>query len=103
MNDALQPQLPEKVRIRYSETLLKEFMSTQSKLTSDLEDLNDYVREFINGKGDSYYDGLVQNMYDYERGLEAGRNIILENIDFPENLIQELLDTVTREYFIHTG
>lgn len=101
VNDALQPQLPEKVRIRYSETLLKEFMSTQSKLTSDLEDLNDYVREFINGKGDSYYDGLVQNMYDYERGLEAGRNIILENISISpkykfvqKNYLREILNSL---------
>ena len=35
--------------------------------------------------------------------LQKQRNIVFKDIDFPENLVQELLDTVAGEYFIHTG
>ena len=34
----------------------------------------------MNEKGNAYFDGLIQNEYDYEKGMQAARDLIMENI-----------------------
>ena len=38
-----------------------------------------------------------------DKAVQEQRNIVLEDVDLPEDLIQKLLDAIAREDFIYSG
>lgn len=79
VDGAMQNDVPRIALINNIELVVNEIKQGQRNLPNDEYEIKDIVNDYLNSKQDSYYDGLVQNVYDFEQGMEAARNQIYEN------------------------
>lgn len=77
---ALQPTLPDLVSSKYKDSLVVEFRQQIADTVTDKAIIHELIKQFMNEKGNAYFDGLIQNEYDYEKGMQAARDLIMENI-----------------------